>query len=68
MKHLGGPDGRTGYERLFGKPPREEGLELGEVVLWRKPKQEWTAHKQEQGQINGLERAISHAEVQGTGL
>ena len=37
-KHFRGQDGRTGYERLFGKPPREEGLELGEVVLWRKPK------------------------------
>ena len=38
-KHLRGQDGRTGYERTFGKPPREESLELGEVVLWRKPKQ-----------------------------
>ena len=38
-KHLRGQDGRTGYERLFGKAPREEGLELGEVVLWRRPKQ-----------------------------
>ena len=38
-KHLRGHDGRTGYERLFGKAPREEGLELGEVVLGRRPKQ-----------------------------
>ena len=37
-KHRG-HDGRTGYERLFGKAPREEGLELGESVLWRRPKQ-----------------------------
>ena len=37
-KHLRGQDGRTAYERLYGKPPREEGLEFGEVVLWRKPK------------------------------
>ena len=38
-KHLRGHDGRTGYERLFGKSPREEGLELGESVLWRRPTQ-----------------------------
>ena len=38
-KHLRGQDGRTGYERLFGKAPREEGLELGEMVLRRRPKQ-----------------------------
>ena len=38
-KHLRGHDGRTGYEHLFGKAPREEGLELGEMVLWRRPKQ-----------------------------
>ena len=38
-KHLRGHDGRTGYERLFGKSPREEGLELGESVLWRRPNQ-----------------------------
>ena len=38
-KHLRGSDGRTGYERLFGKSPREEGLELGEMVLWRRPNQ-----------------------------
>ena len=37
-KHLRGSDGRAGYERLFGKAPREEGLELGEMVLWRRPK------------------------------
>ena len=38
-KHLRGQDGRTGYERLFGKVAREERLELGETVLWRRPKQ-----------------------------
>ena len=38
-KHLRGQDGRTGCERLFGKAPREESLELGEAVLWRRPKQ-----------------------------
>ena len=41
-KHLRGHDGRTGYERLFGKAPREEGLELCESVLWRRPKQAGT--------------------------
>ena len=34
-KYLQGADGRTAYERLFGKPGREEGLEFGEVVLFR---------------------------------
>ena len=38
-KHIRGHDGRTGYERLFGKASREEGLELGEMVMWRRPKQ-----------------------------
>ena len=27
-KHLKGRDGRTAFERLYGKPLREEGLEL----------------------------------------
>ena len=34
-KHLVGKDGRTSYERLFGKPLREEALEFGEKVMWR---------------------------------
>ena len=34
-KYLQGADGRTAYERLFGKPVREEGLEFGERVLFR---------------------------------
>ena len=34
-KYLQGSDGRTAYERLFGKPCREEALEFGEVVLFR---------------------------------
>ena len=34
-KYLAGVDGKTGYERL--KKVREEQLEFGEVVLWRKP-------------------------------
>ena len=37
-KHLRGQDGRTVFERLYGKPAREEAFELGEVVLWRRPK------------------------------
>ena len=37
-KHNRGPDGRTPYERLTGKPVREEGLELGESVLFRMPR------------------------------
>ena len=37
-KHLRGHDGRTGYERLYGKPARDEGFELGERVLWKRPK------------------------------
>ena len=37
-KHLKGSDGRTAFERLYGKPLREEALEFGEVVLWRRPK------------------------------
>ena len=37
-KYLQGADGKTAYERLFGKKIREEHLEFGEVVLWRKPR------------------------------
>ena len=37
-KHLRGQDGPTAFERLYGKPAREEAFELGETVLWRKPK------------------------------
>eukprot|EP00974_Lingulodinium_polyedra_P131718 11218884-Lingulodinium_polyedra.AAC.1 len=36
-KYLAGSDGKTFVERLFGKKCREECLEFGEVVLWRKP-------------------------------
>ncbi len=32
-KYLQGADGRTAYERLFGKKAHEEGLEFGERVL-----------------------------------
>ena len=34
-KYLRGIDGRTAYEKLFGKQVHEEGLEFGEKVLWR---------------------------------
>ena len=34
-KYLRGADGRTAYERLFGKQVHEEGLVFGEQVLWR---------------------------------
>ena len=34
-KHLLGKDGRTPYERLYGKRLVEEGLEFGERLLWR---------------------------------
>ena len=37
-KDLRGSDGRTAFERPYGKPLREEALEFGEVVLWRGPK------------------------------
>ena len=37
-KRMRGKDGRTAFERLYGKPLREEGLELGEKVLWKRPK------------------------------
>ena len=36
-KHLVAADGKTGYERLFGKESRDEGLEFAEQVLWRTP-------------------------------
>ena len=34
-KYLQGKDGRTGYERLYGKPAREQALEFGEQIWWR---------------------------------
>jgi hypothetical protein len=34
-KYMVGVDGRTAYERLFGRPVREEGLEFGETLHWR---------------------------------
>ena len=37
-KYLRGNDGRTGYERLFGKQVHEECLEYGEQVMWRRPR------------------------------
>ena len=38
-KYLVGDDGKTGYDRLFRKPVREEGLEFGEQVWWKKQRQ-----------------------------
>jgi hypothetical protein len=35
-KYLQGVDGRTAYERLFGKRVHEEALEFGERIFWRK--------------------------------
>ena len=35
-KYTQGADGRTSYERLFGKQVHEEGLEFGERVWYRK--------------------------------
>ena len=35
-KYLRRTDGRTAYERLFGKRVHEEGLEFGERLLWRR--------------------------------
>ena len=35
-KYLAGKDGKSAYERLFGKTVREEALEFGEG-LWRRP-------------------------------
>ena len=34
-KYMVGVDGKTSYERLFGRPVREEGLEFGETFHWR---------------------------------
>eukprot|EP00969_Alexandrium_andersonii_P006296 273539-Alexandrium_andersonii.AAC.1 len=34
-KHRVGHDGRTAFERLFGKPSRGEGYEFGEQVHYR---------------------------------
>jgi hypothetical protein len=31
-KHMVGLDGKTGYERLYGRPVRDEGLEFGETL------------------------------------
>ena len=36
-KSLVAADGKTGYERLYGKESRDEGLEFGECLLWRSP-------------------------------
>lgn len=33
-----GPDGKSGYERLHGKPPRDRLAEFGEVVFYYVPK------------------------------
>jgi len=41
-KHLQGKDGRTAYERLLGRPCREEGLEFGEKVWYRRRKDQIT--------------------------
>jgi hypothetical protein len=35
-KYPQGVDGRTGYERLFGKRVHEECLEFGEKIFWCK--------------------------------
>ena len=37
-KHLVGKDGKTPYERLFGKPIHEEALEFAELLWWRPPR------------------------------
>jgi len=37
-KYLIGKDGKTGYERLFGKPARDEAVEFGENVWLRRRK------------------------------
>jgi hypothetical protein len=34
-KYMVGVDGKTAYERLYGRPVREEGLEFGESLHWR---------------------------------
>ena len=36
--YLVGKDGKTAYERLYGKPVREEALEFGEQLWWRPPR------------------------------
>ena len=33
--YMVGVDGKTSYERLYGRPVREEGLEFGETLHWR---------------------------------
>ena len=35
MKYLRGSDGRTPYQRFFGKHVHEESCEFGERVLWK---------------------------------
>ena len=35
-KYLVGKDGKTAYQRIFGKPARDEVFEFGERLLWRK--------------------------------
>lgn len=37
-KYLRGPDGKTLYERLFGKTLREEACEIGEQTFYRRRK------------------------------
>ena len=37
-KYLVGHDGKTAYQRLWGKPIREETLEIGECIYYRKRK------------------------------
>eukprot|EP00974_Lingulodinium_polyedra_P043888 4214184-Lingulodinium_polyedra.AAC.1 len=34
-KYLQGSDGKTGYQRLFGKQVHEEELEFGERVVYK---------------------------------
>jgi hypothetical protein len=34
-KYMQGIDGKTGFERLYGRPVREEALEFGESLHWR---------------------------------
>ena len=34
-KYVCGTDGRTGYERLFGKHVHKEGLAFGERIMWK---------------------------------
>jgi hypothetical protein len=34
-KYMVGVDGKTAYERLYGRPVREEALEFGETLHWR---------------------------------